>query len=201
MWEDMSCKLHNFFRSGTCLDIGKLGDAQTAGFVAILVTRGVRLDNKFLVPLDHIELVIEDLKKISSSHGTISSSAQQYCGIYEILDQPSKGKHITLDWSPFNVNPTQFHSLRPVDIESLRHKILRHILEDIVPPLVSLDKELRKIWTKETATLEPHFTKVELLVRLCWVFLETSALINRNRRPNDSLPLNCEIFHSTSIPP
>ncbi|RPB01634.1 hypothetical protein L873DRAFT_1675812, partial [Choiromyces venosus 120613-1] len=37
MWEDMGYKLNNFFRSGTCLDIGKLGDAQTAGFVAILV--------------------------------------------------------------------------------------------------------------------------------------------------------------------
>ncbi|RPB01631.1 hypothetical protein L873DRAFT_1803431 [Choiromyces venosus 120613-1] len=169
MWEDISHELNNFFRSGICVNIGKLGDAQTAGLVAILVTRGVRLDNKFRVPFDHIELVIEDLKKISSSHGTISSSAQLYCGIYEILDQPGKGKHIALDWSPFSVNPTQFHPLRPVDIESLRHKILRHILGGIAPSLVSLDGGLRKIWNKKTERkfeppsnlLKPPFEKLE----------------------------------------
>ncbi|RPB01640.1 hypothetical protein L873DRAFT_1842358 [Choiromyces venosus 120613-1] len=188
-WEDINQALKSFVGSGTGVEIGKLEDVQIAGYVDILVTRSVHPYSKFKIPFEHIERVLKDLNAISS-HRMIPSSARLYCGIYQPLGQPGNGKHIALCWSPFSVNPKQLYTLRPGDVGSLRHKILLHILGDIVPPLVLLDEGLREIWTRKTATREPHFKKVESLARLCWIFLETSALINRNRRPNDSLPLN-----------
>jgi len=113
--------------------------------------RSTYLNNECRPPLDHIERVLKDLRKISS-HGAIPYSAQLYCGIYEMPRRP--GQYILLDWSPFHASSELPFPLRPVDIGPLKGKILRQILGDIVSPLVSLDAQLRQIWSKKA---EPQF--------------------------------------------
>ena len=105
--------------------------------------RGTYPNNEFPPPFECIESVLKDLRMVSL-HETIPYSAQLYCGIYEMPRKP--GKYILLDWSPLNATPKIRHPLRPVDIGSLRGKILRQILEDIVPPF---DKGLQTIWSKK----------------------------------------------------
>ncbi|PUU76945.1 hypothetical protein B9Z19DRAFT_204985 [Tuber borchii] len=162
----------------------------------ILVTRrSAYLNNEPQPPLDHIERVLKDLRKISS-HGAIPYSAQLYCGIYEMPHQP--GEYILLDWSPFRASSKLSFPLSPVDIGPLRGKILRQILGDIVSPLVSFDAGLRQIWSKKAepqfppppALAETHFEKLDWLARICQIFLESSAVIEVNRQPKDSLLRN-----------
>ncbi|CUS14611.1 unnamed protein product, partial [Tuber aestivum] len=128
-----------------------------------------------------------------SSHGTIPSSAQLYCGIYEMPRQP--GEYIALDWSPPSDESKPQLLFRPLDFGSLGERILGHILGDIVPSLVSLDQGLREIWSKSQSAPPPtlretHFEKVELLARLCRIFSKFSAITKGNRRSKNLLPLN-----------
>ncbi|PWW79107.1 hypothetical protein C7212DRAFT_340031 [Tuber magnatum] len=149
----------------TSVETGMLGDVQIAGYVDILVTRIAHPNNELQPPLDHIKRVLEGLS-IMSSHGNIPSWAQLYCGVYETPRQ--SGKCVALDWSPFYDKSKPRLPLRPVDIESLRDRILGHILGDIVPPLISLDEELRVMWSAKAksqfvppSTLkETHLEKV-----------------------------------------
>lgn len=71
-------------------------------------------------------------------------------------------QYILLEWSPLRASSKLRLPLRTVDIESLRGKILRHILRDVVPPLVSLDKGLRTVWSKKA---EPQFLASSTLGR------------------------------------
>ncbi|CUS08892.1 unnamed protein product [Tuber aestivum] len=195
MWEDINRALDNSAWRGDTVQIGRFNDVQTASYVDILVTRSTRPNNELRLPLDNIERALEDLRDISSDGG-IPSSAQIYCGVYEMPRQP--GEYIVLEWSPLSDNPKPRPPLRPVDIESLRDKILRHILGDIIPPLVSLDEGLREVWKiKAKPQIVPplrlaeiHSKKVDFLARLCQIFSGSSALVKRNRRPKDSLPRN-----------
>ncbi|CUS07544.1 unnamed protein product [Tuber aestivum] len=197
MWDDFNRALDSADWNKTSIEIGKLEDIQVAGYVDILVTRSAHPNNEFWLPLDHIDRALEDLR-IFSSRGTIPPSAQLYCGIYELPRQ--SGKYAVLDWSPFfdNSGPRPPHI--PVDVESLKDKILRHILGDIVPSLASLDEGLRKIWSSKSgrqsvsppALGETLFEKVDLLARLCGIFSEFSAILKGNRHPNDSLSRSCD---------
>jgi len=101
-------------------------------------------NNEFPPPFECIERVLKDLR-ILSLHETIPYSAQLYCGIYEMPRKP--GKYTLLEWSPLHASSKIRLPHRPVDIGSLRGKILRQILEDIVPPF---DKGLRTIWSQKT---------------------------------------------------
>jgi len=103
-------------------------------------------NNEFPPPLECMERVLKDLR-ILSLHETIPYSAQLYCGIYEMPLQP--GKYILLEWSPLYASSKTRLPLRPEGIGSLRRKILRHILRDIIPPFVSLDEGLRTIWSQK----------------------------------------------------
>jgi len=176
MWEDINRGLDSSARRGTGVEMGKFRDMRTSGYVDILVcphkmfmlcspltrlqvTRSACPNNDFRLPFDHIECMFEDLR-IISSHGKIPYSAQLYCGIYE---PPSQlGEHILLEWSPLRASSKQRLPPRVVDIESLRAKILRHIFGDVVPPLVSLNAGLRKIWSKKA---EPQFPPLSILCR------------------------------------
>jgi len=108
--------------------------------------RSAYLSKEFRPPLGHIECVLKDLRMISL-HGTIPYSAQLYCGIYGMPCQP--GEYILLEWSPLHASSKLPLPPGPADIGSLRGKILRQILGDIIPPLVSLDEGLRAIWSRE----------------------------------------------------
>ncbi|CUS07541.1 unnamed protein product [Tuber aestivum] len=152
MWEGVNHALDRFNWNGASLTIGNLGDKQVVGYVDILATRSAYLNNESQLPLDRIERVLENLR-IISAHGTIPSSVQLYCGIYKIPSQP--GKYIILDWSPFSTNSKPRPPVRAVDIESLRGKILRHLLADIIPPLVSLDNVLRTAWERRAVPQHP----------------------------------------------
>ncbi|KAG0641145.1 hypothetical protein HOY80DRAFT_955829 [Tuber brumale] len=194
MWKDINKALDSFGRRKTSGEIGNLSDMQIASYVDILVTKSVYPDKKFQLPIDHIERVLGELR-ILSSHGKIPSAVQFYCGIYEMPRPP--GKYIFLEWSPFNSEPGL--SLRPVDIStSLRDRMLRHILRDIVPPLVSLDKGLRVWWDRRVrsrlaaplAQAATHFENLELLARLCRIFSNASAMIKGDGQYKDSLPQN-----------
>ena len=98
-----------------------------------------------------MERVLKDLR-IVSLHETIPYSAQLYCGIYEMPLQP--GKYILLEWSPLYDSSIIRLPLKLEDIGSLRGKILRHILGDIIPPFVALDERLRTIWSQKA---KPQF--------------------------------------------
>ncbi|RPB01642.1 hypothetical protein L873DRAFT_1764008 [Choiromyces venosus 120613-1] len=189
-WKDINQALKSFVESGTGVEIGKLDDVQIAGYVDILVTRGVRVRyNKLPPELDNIERVLEDLWSISS-HGLIPSSPKLYCGIYEIPDRPDK--HIILEQSPLNVNSNKRLPLMLVNIENkMRRRILRHILSDIAPPLVSLDEDMQEIWSKKSSNLaETHPQKVELLVRLNQIFSKSSLMIEETSRLKETLSLD-----------
>ncbi|CUS07546.1 unnamed protein product [Tuber aestivum] len=196
-WEDIGRAIYSFILSPDKprAAVGGVGYQRVAGYVNILVTRCVHPDNELRLPLDHIERALGDLRIISSL-GTIPYSAQLYCGVYEMPRQP--GKYVVLDRSPLRDNSKPRLPLRPADIESLRSRILRRILRDIAPPLVSLEERLRAICSKnggpqfvpQLKLTEKRSNRVELLVRLCLIFSECSAMIKDNRRPNDSLPQN-----------
>ncbi|KAG0641146.1 hypothetical protein HOY80DRAFT_753667 [Tuber brumale] len=200
IWEDINRALRNAVRERPGVKIGKFDDMQMAGYLDILVTRSAYPNNEFWLPFDYIERVLQDLVMISSG-GTIPSSAQLYCGIYEVPGLP--GQYIVLEWSPLRSNPGLQLPLRPVDIGSLRDKMLRHMLGDIIPPLVSLDEGLRAAWTRSAnpqfvppwKLVESHSEKVEFLARLCRIFSWVSALIEGNRQLEDSLAQNCKAFH------
>jgi len=111
--------------------------------------------------------VLKDLRIVSLPE-TIPYSAQLYCGIYEMPLQP--GKYILLEWSPLHASSGIRLPLRPVDIASgsLRRKILRHILGDIIPPF---DEGLRVMWGKKaelrslpSATLGRNYLRKSILI-------------------------------------
>ncbi|CUS11080.1 unnamed protein product [Tuber aestivum] len=192
MWEDISQALDSSAWRRISVKIGEFGDPQITGYVNILATRGAYPSSRFRPPLDHIERVLRDLKVISSG-GTIPPSAQLYCGIYEMPRQP--GGYIVLEWSPLHANSKPRLPCKPVGIESLRDNILSHISGDIIPPLVSLEEWLQKIWSKKMGSqfvvqTETNAERVDLLARLCQIFLETSAIVKHDRQLKDSLQRN-----------
>ncbi|CUS14614.1 unnamed protein product, partial [Tuber aestivum] len=111
-WEVINQAVHSVDRYKTSVETRILCEEGVTGYVDILVTRSAYPNNEFRLPFDHIERVLEDLSKISS-HGTIPSSAQLYCGIYKMPRQP--GKYIALDWSPPSDGSKPQLLFRPVD--------------------------------------------------------------------------------------
>ncbi|PUU76950.1 hypothetical protein B9Z19DRAFT_205126 [Tuber borchii] len=187
-WEDINRALNISTQRGTRVDIGEMGQMKIASYLDLLITRSAYPNNQCPPPLDCIERVLKDLRTVSL-HEMIPYSAQLYCGIYEMPCRP--GEYILMEWSPLRADSKMRLPLRPVNIGSLRRKILRHILQDIVPPF----EGLRVIWGTmaepqllPSATLaETHFEKLDWLARVCQISAELSTIIKGIRKPKDSL--------------
>ncbi|RPB01667.1 hypothetical protein L873DRAFT_645467 [Choiromyces venosus 120613-1] len=94
----------------------------------------------------------------------IPPSAKLYCGIYEIPDRPDQ--HIVLERSPLSLNSKKRLPPRAVHIEkNMKRRILRHILNDILPPLDSVVERFREIWSEGTSALGKNNLRQSVLIQ------------------------------------